>query len=142
MIDNKGGERDPCDELRGNIQHIFLRKQSVTYSTFDCFSSYDCYGWQFTKRQLQWIGKVAWMDHSCPGPCQIVEECDPLEGIASTWMHIPQGNAPLWTQLTDDQLQHSFHRHEHSSSSKMHPLQERYLKPSALRQAAKKYKNI
>ncbi len=34
---------------------------------------------------------------------QIVEECDPLKGIASTWMHIPQGNAPLWTQLTNEE---------------------------------------
>jgi hypothetical protein len=67
------------------------------------------------KRQLQWIEKVARMDHSqMPrnllmswtahrGPRnqpqnpyqkayanaihQIVEECDPLKGIASTWMH-------------------------------------------------------
>jgi hypothetical protein len=83
-----------------------------------------------TKRQLQWIGKVARMDHSrMPRNLlmswtshrrprnqpqnnyqkayaneihQIVEECDPLEGIASTWMHIPQESAPLWTRLINE----------------------------------------
>jgi hypothetical protein len=82
------------------------------------------------KRQLQWIGKVARMDHSqmpqnllmswtshrCPrnqpqnnyrkayanAIHQIVEECDPLEGIVSTWMHIPQESAPLWTRLINE----------------------------------------
>ena len=40
----KGGERDPCDQLRGNIQYIILRKKSCSYSTCDCFSPYDYYG--------------------------------------------------------------------------------------------------
>jgi hypothetical protein len=83
-----------------------------------------------TKRQLQWIGKVAQMDHSQmprnllmswtshkrPGNQpqtnyrktyskaihQIVEECNPLTGAADTWMHIPQDDAPRWTQLINE----------------------------------------
>jgi hypothetical protein len=34
---------------------------------------------------------------------QIVKECDPLKGsIAKAWMHIPQENAPMWTQLINE----------------------------------------